>query len=761
MDLVSTAGLSQACLQLSAERAAMSKDVDWTQHISAQLGAMRNASEYTFRSPDFQRDLWEGEAISATGMGSVPTAELWHDQAVVDALWAVKTLDPALDADARTDFLVDAWDKLIARVRQLDQRIPRLKMARVFAALQPADFTTLASRDALRKLAKAMRVGKPGDHEVWLHRRILERLDAALADTPLPKEHDWQLTRMKLPWVLYSSLEVTPDKGDTVQPGNEPGATRLLPLPAARRRKGLLAIKDYFASLLGMLQFAETGCARTDFREHIRSVNPSLATSSINTQINALIAEWDAVRIDGDQVGLTDRGLALLESGDPDEASDWLLTRILGFDNALYFLKDGAVEQKALMSMIQAVNPGWTTNFAPSSMIGWLRSLGLADVAAGASGQKLLNLTERGKEWLALINWVPESLAAPDVIAAPVVVDDPANAAAPRSLQRPSVAEIAAGFPDGLVFSNTLIAQLDASLWAHPRRHFAVLAGLSGSGKTQLAINYARALWQHETGNAEDGMYVLPVQPGWHDPSAVLGYVNPLKTDTYVRTGLLDFLLNAVRDPDRPYTVILDEMNLSHPEQYLAPLLSAMETGGRIELHADADGGEEIPGRVNYPSNLLLIGTVNMDETTYGLSDKVLDRASVLEFWDINVDAWPRWSQSKLASDQVETVRTVLRELAATLASVRLHFGWRSIRDIVGYVEAAVGGGVIGFADAVDQAVYAKILPKLRGEDSPRLREAFNATRGVLNNHALAKSEAKLQELLQELAATGTARFWR
>jgi hypothetical protein len=103
----------------------------------------------------------------------------------------------------------------------------------------------------------------------------------------------------------------------------------------------------------------------------------------------------------------------------------------------------------------------------------------------------------------------------------------------------------------------------------------------------------------------------------------------------------------------------------------------------------------------------------------------------------------------------------MLGDLAATLAPVRLHFGWRSIRDIVGYIEAAVGGGVIGFSDAVDQAVYAKILPKLRGEDSPRLREAFNATRNVLKTHALARSEAKLDELLQELAATGTARCWR
>lgn len=761
MDLVSNGGLAQACQQLLAERATVAHDAEWTPRLSAHLQAVQKASEDEFCDPKFQRDLWESEAISATGMGSVPTSELWRDKDVVDTLWQVRTIDQALSSDARTDFLVDAWDKLIAHIRELGQRIPRLKLARAFATLRPSDFTTLASRDALRTLAKAMQAGKPGDHEVLLHRRILERLDAALADTPLPQQDGWPLTRMKLPWVLYRSLNVAPDKGDTVQPGSEPGATRLLPLPAARRRKGLLAIKDYFTSLLGMLQFAEAGCTRTDFREHIRSVNPSLATSSINTQINALIAEWGAIRIDGDQVSLTDRGRALLESGDPDEARDWLLTQILGFDNALYLLKDGPVEQKALMSLIQAVNPGWTTNFAPSSMIGWLRSLGLVDVKTNVSGQKLLALTERGKEWLALIEWTPESLAAPDSVAPVAVVDDLTSTATRRALQRPTATEIAASFPDGLVFSDTLVAQLDASLWAHPRRHFAVLAGLSGSGKTQLAINYARALWQHEAGDVDDGMYVLPVQPGWHDPSAVLGYVNPLNTDTYVRTGLLDFILNAVRDPDRPYTVILDEMNLSHPEQYLAPLLSAMETGGRIELHADADGGDEIPGRVNYPSNLVVIGTVNMDETTYGLSDKVLDRAAVIEFWDIKVDAWPGWSTSKLSADRIEAVRIVLRDLAAALAPVRLHFGWRSIRDIVGYIEAAVAGGVIGFSDAVDQAVYAKILPKLRGEDSPRLREAFNATRNVLKTHALARSEAKLDELLQELAATGTARFWR
>ena len=82
-------------------------------------------------------------------------------------------------------------------------------------------------------------------------------------------------------------------------------------------------------------------------------------------------------------------------------------------------------------------------------------------------------------------------------------------------------------------------------------------------------------------------------------------------------------------------------MNLSHPEQYLAPILSAMEReGGEIPLHGGDAGAYGVPQAISYPGNLVIIGTVNMDETTMGVSDKVLDRAFTLEFWDIDVGAW-------------------------------------------------------------------------------------------------------------------------
>src|SRR5690606_26371507 len=227
--------------------------------------------------------------------------------------------------------------------------------------------------------------------------------------------------------------------------------------------------------------------------------------------------------------------------------------------------------------------------------------------------------------------------------------------------QLPTLDSIIATFPDNIAFGPQLVARLHAGLWSHPRRHFAVLTGLSGAGKTLLALCYAKGLWARQP--EQDGWYVVPVQPGWHDPTSLLGYVNPIDNEVYVRTGFLDFLLRAHADPDRPYTVLLDEMNLSHPEQYLAPLLSAMETGGDIELHALGDEVGDVPARVPYPENLVLIGTVNMDETTHGLSDKVLDRASVIEFWDIDVDGFPGWKTTGLEAPGGALVRAVLGAL--------------------------------------------------------------------------------------------------
>ena len=310
---------------------------------------------------------------------------------------------------------------------------------------------------------------------------------------------------------------------------------------------------------------------------------------------------------------------------------------------------------------------------------------------------------------------------------------------------------------DPLIFSGETIEALHAGLWTDARRHFAVLTGLSGTGKTRLAREYAKAI----TGD-EHAIATITVQPGWYDPAPLLGHVNPLRPDQFVRPAFLELLLRAADRRAEPHFAILDEMNLSHVEQYLAPLLSAMETGDELDLHGrDEKDISGVPGQLAYPPNLVVIGTVNMDETTVGISDKVLDRAFTLEFWNVEVDRWPGWSKAALGNDE-ELVRGTLNQLMDSLSPARLHFGWRVIKEVVGFVErTTAGGGSLDATAALDRVVYAKVLPKLRGDDSARLREALERCRKTLEGQGLPDCARKVSEMQSDLIETGSVRFWR
>src|SRR5262249_3863430 len=152
-----------------------------------------------------------------------------------------------------------------------------------------------------------------------------------------------------------------------------------------------------------------------------------------------------------------------------------------------------------------------------------------------------------------------------------------------------------------------------------------------------------------------------------------------------------------------------------------------------------------VPSRINYPDNLVLIGTVNMDETTHGLSDKVLDRAFTLEFWHIDVDVYPRWGTRNIPKEIETSVRTTLKGLISALAPARLHFGWRVMDDVLDFMRQTLEN-VAGLNPraALDAVVYAKVLPKLRGEDSQRFRQALQASREALHANGLAISAARV-----------------
>ncbi len=371
-----------------------------------------------------------------------------------------------------------------------------------------------------------------------------------------------------------------------------------------------------------------------------------------------------------------------------------------------------------------------------------------------------MSLTPLGAEWAARIDWQPEFLSEGVEESTSAVAMTSAETAS--KLRLPSVVDVrnAFGTVDG--YPHGTIDNLHLGLWASPIRHFAVLTGISGSGKTQLAKRYAEALTQTRVDLSLSRVHIEPVQPAWYDPAPLFGYVSPLKTSSYVRTGFLNFLLRAASDPSQPYVVILDEMNLSHPEQYFAPILSAMETGGELRFHAEADIFDGVPQTLPYPRNLAIIGTINMDETTHGLSDKVLDRAFVFEFPSIDINRYPGWQRRNVPEATRRQVTTLLTDLHKALAPVRLHFGWRVIDDVVDFVSTAQRElPTENLTSLLDTIVYSKIIPKLRGEDMDRFRQALAAAGDVLAAHGLQRSRGRIQELTDDLADSGTARFWR
>lgn len=165
---------------------------------------------------------------------------------------------------------------------------------------------------------------------------------------------------------------------------------------------------------------------------------------------------------------------------------------------------------------------------------------------------------------------------------------------------------------------------------------FVILTGLSGSGKTQIAMRFGEWLGKKRS-------RLVPVRPDWTGSEAVFGYEDILQPVVDGRRAWhvprpLQFILQAARKPEAPHLLILDEMNLAHVERYLADFLSGLESRKPCipNLRQETDGCWRVdpagPDLVGMPENLWLVGTVNVDETTYMFSPKVLDRANTFEF---------------------------------------------------------------------------------------------------------------------------------
>jgi len=318
----------------------------------------------------------------------------------------------------------------------------------------------------------------------------------------------------------------------------------------------------------------------------------------------------------------------------------------------------------------------------------------------------------------------------------------------------PSVAQIIMSIKRrGMIIDERTLHAFHLAVQARP---LVILAGPSGSGKTWLTRLYADALIGIGEGQPNPCYLLVAVQPDWHSARDLLGYYNSL-TGLYQPTPFLNFLLKATADPDQTYIVCLDEMNLARPEYYLAPILSAMETvEGLIDLgtplvETPLAGGGVVRNPIRLPINLRLIGTINVDESTFALSDKVLDRANLIELGTVDVTALR--SQYPIANDQVWQI---LSDIQHHLTAAGKPAGYRALREILGFVGQATDMNVL---EALDLQILQRLLPRLRGEDSPRFRQALNGLHAICAGR-LSRSAERLAQMMARLEREGYTDFY-
>lgn len=322
---------------------------------------------------------------------------------------------------------------------------------------------------------------------------------------------------------------------------------------------------------------------------------------------------------------------------------------------------------------------------------------------------------------------------------------------------------------------------------------FVILSGISGTGKTKIVQWFAESLGATE----ENGQFTLiPVRPDWSDSSDLLGYVN--LQGEFQERPLIKVLENADANPNRPYFVVLDEMNLARVEYYFSDFLSVIESrkwkDGKIVTSPVLP--ESIANKhITIPSNVYIIGTVNMDETTHPLSKKVLDRANTIEFNTVNLDYFNflmdvEEKEAEIASnrsleteylhlkecfkdneDLVRNISTILIEINKILESVGAQVGYRIRDEICFYMAYNEQGKLLSFDEALDYQIYQKILPRLAGSDG-RTEEVLKQLYvlcaneeydGGNNDDSYAKyprSANKLSHMLRRFEYDGFTSFW-
>jgi hypothetical protein len=289
-----------------------------------------------------------------------------------------------------------------------------------------------------------------------------------------------------------------------------------------------------------------------------------------------------------------------------------------------------------------------------------------------------------------------------------------------------------------------------------PRQiHF---VGITVYEKERSGILHAHLLVRVEADGEDPFLFVCPVRPEWTDPTGLTGYYDVL-SNRYVVPPFLEAVLLATAHRDSPVFVILDEMNLARVEYYLSDVLSCIETRKPLQLHSsgvplEGSTGTPVRAALPVPHNLFLIGTINIDETTNPVSDKVLDRAVVIDMSTVDLPGFFDALQARepALKPSRDACAAILQAVHQLMTAQGLGFGYRVTEEAIRYHTFATDKLAEDPAVITDALMVQKVLVKLRGSELQRsmLTELRKTLAG------LPRSEAFLDRLLSDLDEFGS-----
>ncbi|MBJ7639482.1 ATPase [Weissella confusa] len=278
-----------------------------------------------------------------------------------------------------------------------------------------------------------------------------------------------------------------------------------------------------------------------------------------------------------------------------------------------------------------------------------------------------------------------------------------------------------------------------------------ILSGLSGTGKSKLVTEYANALQISSGDNgSRSQVRFVSVRPFWADDSDLLGYADTVNNIYRPGdSGLIDTLIDAQDNPDDLFIVVFDEMNLARVEHYFSQFLSVLEmdAGTRRlalyneQLESRLYNSEKYPANITIGENVLFVGTVNTDESTYQFSDKVLDRSNVMTLEMIPFGSVDELTGNPIERGKREAVKAsdfqkmkkvntdaqltsgeknMLWELHQAINAVdaNIGIGWRIVKQIDKYLmNLPVGIDSFTREKALDTQIMQRVLTKVRGSE--------------------------------------------